>query len=228
MPGHIIFPHPSTADPDGLLAIGGNLEVNTLLAAYSQGIFPWYNDDSPILWWSPDPRMVLFPGKLKVSSSLGQKIRKKVFEVKLDANFEKVINYCATLERKGQQGTWITEDMKQAYINLHKAGYAHSVETYYNGSLAGGLYGVSIGKAFFGESMFRLVSDASKVALYYLVKVLKNNDYLIIDVQQSTRHLKSLGACEITRAQFLKILEKAVNLKGIEGIWHNSLIPDHP
>ncbi|MFO7655780.1 MAG: leucyl/phenylalanyl-tRNA--protein transferase, partial [Bacteroidales bacterium] len=212
----------------GLLAIGGNLEMETLLTAYSQGIFPWYNDDSPILWWSPDPRMVLFPGEFKASASLMQKIKRKVYEVKADENFEAVIRHCATVIRKGQQGTWITEEIQQAYINLHKAGYAHSLEIYSQGSLAGGLYGVSIGGAFFGESMFHLVTDASKVALYYLVQILKKNGYQIIDVQQSTRHLNSMGAREIPRKQFLMILEKTIKLKGIQGKWPDAFIPDHP
>ncbi len=224
----ITFPHPSTANPDGLLAYGGNLEVDTLLSAYSQGIFPWYGDDSPILWWSPDPRLVLYPDELKISKSLMQKIKKKTFEIRLDENFEMVIRQCAAIDRKGQNGTWITDDMQQAYINLHKAGYAHSVETYYNDTLVGGLYGVSIGGVFFGESMFYLETDASKVALYYLVKLLKKCHYRIIDAQQSTKHLKSLGAREISRNEFLNIIREAITQKGIEGKWKNLLISDNP
>ncbi len=222
------FPHPSTANPDGLLAYGGNLEVDTLLSAYSQGIFPWYGDDSPILWWSPDPRLVLYPDELKISKSLMQKIKKKTFEIRLDENFEMVIRQCAAIDRKGQNGTWITDEMQQAYINLHKAGYAHSVETYYNDTLVGGLYGVSIGGVFFGESMFYLETDASKVALYYLVKLLKKCHYRIIDAQQSTKHLKSLGAREISRNEFLNIIREAITQKGIEGKWKNLLISDNP
>lgn len=224
----IEFPHPSNADPDGLLACGGNLEVETLLSAYSQGIFPWYNNDSPILWWSPDPRLVLFPEDFKVSKSLMQKIRKKVFEIRLDSDFESVIYNCASVRRKNQPGTWITPDMQQAYINLHKAGYAHSVETYYNNTLVGGLYGVSIGGSFFGESMFYLMSDASKIAFFYLVKLLEQHNYKIIDAQQATKHLKSFGAKEISRNRFLLIVKEAISLKGIKGKWQNTLIPDNP
>ena len=224
----ITFPHPDTADPDGLLAYGGNLEVETLLSAYSQGIFPWYSDNSPILWWSPNPRLVLFPDEHKVSKSLMQKIKKHLFEIRVDENFEKVIQNCAKVDRKGQQGTWITFEMQQAYINLHQTGYAHSVEVYHHDMLIGGLYGVSIGKVFFGESMFYTETDASKIALYYLVKLLKKNKYKLIDAQQSTKHLKSLGAREITRNKFLEIIRVATQQKGIEGKWNVSSISDDP
>lgn len=214
-----VFPDPEAVDPDGLLACGGNLEIDTLLAAYSHGIFPWYNDDSPILWWSPDPRLVLFPEKYRPSKSLLQKIKKGVFEVRFDTNFEQVIACCAGVKRKGQNGTWITSEMQKAYIQLHKAGYAHSVETYLNNRLAGGLYGVSIGKAFFGESMFYHITDASKAAFHYLILRLQQWNFKIVDAQQSTRHLKSLGAEEISRKAFLRYLKIALISESKKGAW---------
>ncbi len=220
MPSDIIFPDPELADEEGLLAYGGNLEVGTLLHAYSLGIFPWYNDDTPILWWSPDPRMVLFPDKFRLSKSLNQKIRKKVFTVKFDTCFAKVIKSCAVVPRKNLSGTWINAKMQKAYLRLHEAGYAHSAEIFYNGKLAGGLYGISIGKVFFGESMFHLVTDASKVALYFLVNRLKRLDFAFIDVQQSTQHLRSLGAEEIPRKEFIVLLKQAIRAKTIKGKWN--------
>lgn len=213
------FPDPDSADKHGLLCYGGNLEVDTLLAAYSRGIFPWYSDGSPVLWWSPDPRLVLFPEKYRPSKSLLQKIKKGVFEVRFDTNFELVIALCAGIKRKGQNGTWITHDMQEAYILLHKAGYAHSVETYLDNKLAGGLYGVSLGEAFFGESMFYLVTDASKAAFHYLMLRLQQWNFKIVDAQQSTRHLKSLGAEEISRKAFLRYLKTALNSETKKGSW---------
>lgn len=214
-----IFPDPSLADEDGLLAAGGDLSVEALLTAYSMGIFPWFDESSPILWWCPDPRMVLFPDKLKISESLFQKIRNKKYQVLIDKNFHEVIHHCSAVKRKDQNGTWITAKMKDAYTVLHQEGYAHSFETYYEDKLAGGLYGVSLGKTFFGESMFHLVSDASKIALYYLVMVLKCLDFNMIDVQQSTTHMKSLGAEEIPREKFLKILASSMKSPTIKGSW---------
>ena len=214
-----IFPNPDKADPDGLLAIGGDLSVSTLISAYSRGIFPWYSQEMPILWWCPDPRLVLFPGKLKVSKSLKQIIRQKKYRVKTDTCFEKVIEYCASARRKGQEGTWITDEMKQAYIRLHNEGYAHSFESYYNNELAGGLYGVSLGRTFFGESMFYRMTDASKVALYYLVERLKEWKFHFIDAQQSTPHLKMMGAEEITRKEYLRILKISLGQPTIKGKW---------
>jgi leucyl/phenylalanyl-tRNA--protein transferase len=214
------FPDPETADPDGLLACGGNLEVETLLSAYSQGIFPWYSEGSPILWWSPDPRLVLFPENYKASGSLLQIIKKNIFEIRFDTSFEQVIFQCAHIKRKGQSGTWITPEMQEAYIRLHSAGYAHSAETYCNNKLVGGLYGVSIGAAFFGESMFYIMSDASKVAFHYLVKRLYQWRYRLVDAQQSTGHLKSLGAEEISRKNFLALLREALKEKGRTGKWN--------
>jgi len=215
----IQFPDPESADPDGLLACGGNLEVDTLLEAYSQGIFPWYSEDSPILWWSPDPRLVLFPENYKASRSLLQTVKKNAFDIRSDENFREVIHHCAHVRRKGQSGTWITPEMQEAYINLHEAGYAHSVETYYNHKLVGGLYGVSIGAAFFGESMFYLMRDASKVAFHYLMIRLCKWKFKLVDAQQSTKHLKSLGATEISRKNFLAYLKEAIKQKSRTGKW---------
>lgn len=214
-----IFPDPSLADEDGLLAAGGDLSVNALLAAYSHGIFPWFDENSPILWWCPDPRMVLFPEKYKVSDSLYQKIRNRKYHLRIDESFEKVIHQCAVVRRKGQHATWITVEMQDAYIALHQEGYAHSFEIYYEDQLAGGLYGVSLGKTFFGESMFFLKTDASKIALYYLVMLLKHLNFDMIDAQQSTNHLKSMGAEDIPRAKFLEILSSSLKYPAIKGSW---------
>jgi leucyl/phenylalanyl-tRNA--protein transferase len=223
------FPNPELADKDGLLCYGGNLEVDTLLSAYSQGIFPWYSEDSPILWWSPDPRLVLFPEKYVVAKSLLQKIKKEIFEIRFDTNFEQVIGRCANVERKGQKGTWITAEMQEAYIQLHKAGYAHSVETYYKKQLVGGLYGVSVGAAFFGESMFHIMTDASKAAFHHLMIRLNSWEFTMVDAQQSTRHLKSLGALEISRKMFLQYLKDALKQKSRKGKWNQSgSIADNP
>jgi len=205
------FPNPENADAEGLLAYGGDLNPTFLLSAYAQGIFPWFNSDKDeILWWSPDPRMVLFPERFKVSKSLKQTLRSGKFEVSVNQCFEKVILKCARIKRQGQAGTWITKNMQQAYNNLHSLGYAHSIETHYNQELVGGLYGVSIGKAFFGESMFHEMTDASKVALNTLVEICKLHDIHFIDVQQSTPHLRSLGADDIGRQSFLEKLAVAL------------------
>jgi leucyl/phenylalanyl-tRNA--protein transferase len=206
----ILFPDPELSYSDGLLAAGGNLEIPTLLEAYSNGIFPWYTEGSPILWWSPDPRMVLFPKKFRISKSLQQIVNSGKFEVRFDSAFDSVIENCARVRRKGQDDTWITGEMMVAYKRLHSEGYAHSVETYFNDKLAGGLYGVSLGGIFFGESMFYLIKDASKVALYNLIKKLISWDFDLIDAQQSTMHLKSLGAEEIARKEFLRLLKDSL------------------
>src|SRR3989339_1352447 len=161
------FPDPDTASRDGLLCWGGDLSPATLLQAYSKGIFPWFNDDEPILWWSPNPRFILFPDKLKVSKSLQKTIRENKYEIRFDTAFRDVVEHCKNVSRYDQLGTWITDDMVEAYCNLHELGFAHSVEAYYEGKLVGGLYGISIGRVFCGESMFHLKSDASKVAFYY-------------------------------------------------------------
>ena len=210
----IVFPHPSLAEKDGLLAIGGDLSIERLILAYTYGIFPWYNPGDPVLWWSPDPRCVLFPEKFKVSKSLKKIISKNFFKVKFDNKFREVIINCSCVNRKGQKGTWITNDMIEAYYNLYESGFAHSVEVYIEDNLVGGLYGVSIGKVFFGESMFSKVPNASKVALYFLVEKLKTQKYNIIDVQQTTLHLLSLGAEEICREEFQKILKNSITKQG--------------
>ena len=213
------FPHPSVAEPDGLMAFGGSLSPEWLLTAYAQGIFPWYSEGQPILWWSPDPRMVLFPEKFKRHKNLRRVVEQKKFEVRFDHDFSGVIELCSRVPRKGQSDTWITEEMKEAYKNLHRLGYCHSVETYYKGKLAGGLYGVSLGGTFFGESMFHLVTDASKVALWHLVDYCLMHQFDMIDVQQETSHLKSLGAVPLPRNDFLDLLEQSMKKPVRKGKW---------
>lgn len=213
------FPDLDEADESGLLAVGGDLSIERLKLAYSKGIFPWYEDGMPILWWSPDPRMVLFPDKMIISHSLKQSIRKQQFSVTIDKAFEKVIKNCAKTPRKGEKGTWITKEMKNAYIDLHKAGLAHSAEAWLDGKLVGGLYGVAIGKAYFGESMFHHVTNASKVAFYHLVEKLSAWEFKIIDAQVYTNHLESLGGEMIPRSQYIQILEKALLIEDVPGSW---------
>jgi len=212
------FPNPELSDEEGLLAIGGDLKPDRLIMAYEAGIFPWYND-GPILWWSPDPRCVLFPEKFKVSKNFKTIINKDTFTIKIDHDFEKVITYCAETKRPGQDGTWITNDMKKSYIRLHKLGYCHSFETYKDNKLVGGLYGVSLGKAFFGESMFHLESNASKFALYHLVQYALAKGFIFIDNQTTTNHLLSLGAEEISRKKFIHLLTISNRYKSIRGKW---------
>ena len=204
----IVFPELDLATEEGMLAVGGDLSVERLLLAYRSGIFPWYGEDEPILWWSPDPRMVLFPSKLKISKSLRKSIGSKSFTVTFNKNFPDVINLCASVKRKGQPGTWITREMMTAYIELHKIGMARSIEVWNNDKLVGGLYGVDLNekKIFCGESMFSLEPDASKVALYHLAEDLKKNGYLLIDCQIYTLHLEKLGAEEISRNEYLEYL----------------------
>lgn len=213
------FPEPSLAGEDGLLAAGGSLEPEVLLEAYSKGIFPWYSEGSPVLWWSPDPRMVLYPENLKVSKSFSSILRKKEFEIRVDSAFHEVIGQCADQPRPGQEGTWITAEMREAYIRLHNDGYAHSFETWKNGKLVGGLYGVSLGRAFFGESMFHLERDASKLAFYHLVEFSRSHDFDFIDSQQTTDHLRSLGAVEVPRIQFLDQLHNTLKKETLSGNW---------
>jgi leucyl/phenylalanyl-tRNA---protein transferase len=213
------FPDLDEADESGLLAVGGDLSIERLKLAYSKGIFPWYEKGMPILWWSPDPRMVLYPDKMIISHSLKQVIKKQQFTITIDTAFEKVIKNCAKTPRKGERGTWITREMKSAYCDLHKAGYAHSAEAWLDGELVGGLYGVAIGKAYFGESMFHHVTNASKVAFYHLVEKLSSWDFKIIDAQVYTNHLESLGGEMIPRSQYIQILEKALIVEDILGSW---------
>ncbi len=198
------LPDPSCADENGVVAVGGDLRFERLLLAYHNGIFPWYSKGEPIIWWSPDPRFVLFPDQLKVRKSLRQTLKRGGFEIRYDTAFAKVVAHCAKCPRAGQGGTWITTEMKQAYIDLHRRGFAHSVETWQDGQLVGGLYGVAMGPFFFGESMFHLVSDASKVALVALVSLYRNAPF--IDCQVHNEFFESMGACHIPRQQFLEIL----------------------
>jgi leucyl/phenylalanyl-tRNA---protein transferase len=190
-------------EPNGLLAAGGRLEVDWLLCAYSQGIFPWFEAGQPILWWSPDPRLVLTPKTIKISKSLGKLVKKHSYEVSFDTSFSEVIQQCAESRRRGD-GTWITEDMQAAYIALHEAGYAHSVEIWAGGDLVGGLYGIALGKVFFGESMFSKEDNTSKLALVYLTRQLELWGFELIDCQVTSEHLLTLGAVEIPRAEFIK------------------------
>ena len=214
-----VFPHPSLADDEGLLAIGGDLSPERLLQAYANGIFPWYSEDDPIMWFSPNPRCILYPEKLVVSKSLKKTVDRGVFEVRFDTNFTAVIAACATIERSDQDGTWITDEILEAYIRLHELGFAHSVESYLDGELVGGLYGISLGNAFFGESMFHTVSDASKVAFVHLVEQVKAWDFSFIDNQQVTSHLLSLGAETINRDCFLEMVGEALQKDTLRGSW---------
>lgn len=214
-----IFPRPEFAEKDGLLGVGGDLSPERLINAYANGIFPWYSDNQPILWWSPDPRLVLFPKDFKRNKSLKKVVAKNEFKIQFDTNFEAVIRNCAQIKREDQDSSWITEKMIEAYIKLHELGFAHSVETYFEDKLVGGLYGVSMGKAFFGESMFHNKTDASKVALWHLVDRLLEWNFDFIDAQQETNHLKSLGAIVIKREKFLNLLEIAIAKEGIIQKW---------
>lgn len=203
----LYFPPVHLAEPDGLLAVGGDLTQERLLLAYRSGIFPWYEGDH-ILWWSPDPRFVLFPDQLKVSKSMQQLLKKEAFTFTINKDFESVINNCKTVSRREQVGTWITPEVKQAYIQLHKAGYAHSAEAWLDGELVGGLYGIRLGNVFCGESMFSKVSNASKYAFISYVQVLKQEGVQLIDCQVYTPHLESLGAVMIDRIDFMDLLKK--------------------
>jgi leucyl/phenylalanyl-tRNA---protein transferase len=217
---NIKFPPPHFARKDGLLAIGGDLSRERLLLAYRKGIFPWYSDGEPILWWSPDPRLVLYPEELRVSRSLKRTIRKERFQITMDKEFYKVIQSCAEIRLNKKQPTWIVPEMINAYCQLHKSGYAHSVEAWHRGKLAGGLYGLALGKCFSGESMFTQVKDASKVAFVYLVIFLKSLGFQLIDCQVKTSHLMSFGAREISRKTFLQHLEKALDISQASGKWN--------
>lgn len=210
LPDEHIFPPPDLAEDNGLLAVGGDLSEPRLLLAYSMGIFPWYSENDPILWWSPDPRLVLFPDELKISRSLKQTINKHIFTVTIDKAFEEVIKNCASVHRKDDGDTWITDEMIEAYTRLYHSGFAHSVEVWSERKLVGGLYGVSIGSAFFGESMFTQKSNASKISFAALVQQLVRWDFSLIDCQISTPHLIRLGAREIPRTEFLSMLKSAL------------------
>jgi len=213
----LMFPDPNSANEDGIVAWGGDLNPSRLIRAYQNGIFPWYGKDDPIIWWSTDPRLIMELDDFKLSRSLKKSMRK--FEYKFDSNFTEVIKRCSSVKRENQDGTWIQDDIMEAYTLLHGMGIAHSVESYKDGKLVGGLYGVVIGKVFCGESMFSLVSDASKSAYAVLVKHLKFWGYDFIDCQVPTEHLKSLGAKEVPREYFLDRLHR-VNMHNIEHRWN--------
>ncbi|MBO4599308.1 MAG: leucyl/phenylalanyl-tRNA--protein transferase [Bacteroidales bacterium] len=213
------FPNPEEAEPDGLIAIGGDLSPERLIQAYINGIFPWYSEGEPLLWWSLDPRMVLFPDEFLCSKSLRRVVNSHKFEVRIDTAFEQVMRGCANALREGQEGTWITEEMVSAYMRLHQLGFAHSFETYFQGRLVGGLYGVSLGRFFFGESMFHTVTDASKVAFVRLVQFAQEHHFRLIDAQQETLHLASLGARPIPRRQFLSLLATLDPATTLRGRW---------
>ncbi len=203
----IKFPDPSEADESGLLCYGGDLKSDTLLSAYSQGIFPWYNAGEPILWWSPDPRCVLLPERLKISASMQALIKKDAFKVTYNMSFIEVVNGCSQAKRKGQEGTWIHGDMIEAYVKMHEKGHAISTEIWKGEKLVGGLYGIRIGRIFFGESMFSLVPNASKYGFIHLVQKMRNEGVILIDCQQTSKHLISLGAEEISRSEFHHMLK---------------------
>ena len=213
------FPPADRANKDGLLAFGGDLSPQRLVVAYANGIFPWYNEDEPLLWWSLDPRLIIRPGEMRVSKSLRRTLRSGKFEVRMDTNFREVMLHCAETPRKDQDGTWIQDEMVDAYCELHNLGIAHSFESYQDGELVGGLYGIAIGKAFFGESMFHTVTDASKVAFYHLHQFLQAHDFKLIDCQQETEHLMSLGAYSISRKDFLDELKTLTQEASLVGNW---------
>ncbi len=202
-----IFPDPELAEENGLVAIGGDLSINRLLAAYANGIFPWYMKGEPILWWSPNPRCILFPENIHISKSMKKFLNKNIYKVTYDVSFDRVIGMCRSLR---ENETWITDEMTDAYIRLHKAGFAHSVEVWHEEKLVGGLYGVSLGTAFFGESMFSTMENASKVALISLSQRLKAAGFKLIDCQVYNEHLKSMGAVNIPRIEFLRLLYESV------------------
>lgn len=213
------FPHPSLATEGGLLAVGGDLRPQRLILAYSHGIFPWYSEGRPILWWCPSPRLVLFPDELHVSRSLRKKMRQRPFEITFDRAFDAVMDACAEVDRPGQDGTWITAEMRQAYIRLFEMGLAHSIEAWEGTELVGGLYGVSLGGTFYGESMFAKRTDASKVAFVTLVEQLQRWDFDLVDCQVVTEHLLRFGAREIELAEFLERLRQSVGRQTRRGPW---------
>lgn len=213
------FPDPEFARDDGLLAVGGALTEDWLLSAYENGIFPWFSEGDPILWWSPDPRSVLFPGEVYIAKSMRSVLRNPAWEFSFDTDFDTVIERCALISRKGEDGTWITDEMREAYGRLHRLGMAHSAEVRIDGVLVGGLYGVSIGAAFFGESMFSEVPNASKYALIQMCRRLERLGFHFVDCQLPTTHLAAMGAEEMRRNSFLKLLGKAMREDTLRGNW---------
>jgi leucyl/phenylalanyl-tRNA--protein transferase len=214
------FPPVSCAldEPNGLIAAGGRLTVERLVSAYRQGIFPWYSEGQPVLWWTPDPRMVLEPHAIRIARSLRKRLRRRDYEVRVDTCFTAVVRACAE-PREGQAGTWITAEISRAYTALHRAGLAHSVEVWIDGALAGGLYGVALGRMFYGESMFARATDASKIALAHLARQLERWEFGLIDCQMETAHLASLGAHAVPRREFMSKLSELVNYPGRLGPW---------
>ncbi len=208
----LTFPPLEESKTSGLLAVGGDLSPERIICAYSKGIFPWYGEGAPIMWWCPDPRCVLIPSELKISRSLKRALQNNEFTFSIDNAFSEVINYCAELPRPGQNGTWLQPEMIEAYIELHKLGIAHSVEAWHEGELVGGLYGIVLGKVFFGESMFYLKENASKLAFLFLVEHLKKQEFQVIDCQQTTTHMLRMGAKEISRNDFINIITKHVDI----------------
>lgn len=219
LPDEPFFPPASDAETDGLLAIGGDFSVKRLVYAYASGIFPWFSQEGEIFWFSPDPRLVLYPGQFKKSRSFDRVIRSNKYEVRFDTAFKEVIEACAQVPRIGQEGTWITPDFVDGYLEIHQAGLAHSVEVFHEGRLAGGLYGVSLGLAFFGESMFHHERDASKIAFYYLSEQLHRWNFSFIDCQVESDHLLSLGAVRVARYDYLSQLETALKHPTRRGSW---------
>ena len=219
LPRELAFPDPALADEDGLLAIGGDLSPQRLIGAYAAGIFPWYSAGEPILWWSPDPRFVLDPARVHVGRSLQKVLTRRTYEITADLEFRAVMARCAGRRRPGQRGTWITPAMKQAYLRLHEAGLAHSVEAWLDGKLAGGLYGVSLGGMFFGESMFADEPDASKAAFVTLCRSLVEWDFDLVDCQMPTAHLATFGAKAMPRADFLQLLASSLEKPLRQGAW---------
>lgn len=219
----IDFPGPNESNEDGIIASGGNLSPGMLLSAYSQGVFPWYNEDEPILWWNPNPRCVLFPEKLHVSMRMERKLRNGHFVVRSDSNFNEVIKNCAGIKRRHEDGTWINTDIIKSYGKLHELGWAHSIEAFIPSEsgmvLAGGLYGVSLGRCFFGESMFSSVTDASKTAFINMVRALAALGIEMIDCQISTPHLLSLGAEDIPRTEYMRMLDSLLQFPDLKGKW---------
>ncbi|WP_299976466.1 leucyl/phenylalanyl-tRNA--protein transferase [Desulfobacula sp.] len=219
----IDFPPAWLSRSDGLLCVGGDLSPKRLLLAYENGIFPWFSKDEPILWWSPDPRLVLFPKDINISKSLNKKIRQNRFKVTIDNAFEQAIVSCARPRKNEDKGTWLVDEMIDSYIELHKLGHAHSIETWRDDRLVGGLYGVCLGGSFFGESMFSFESDASKIALVAIANHLKKCGFDLIDCQVTTNHLLNMGATEISRNSFLDIINQSVKREDIKNIWNPNI-----
>lgn len=215
------FPSVSRASPDGVVAMEGNLSPGMLLSAYRQGIFPWYSEGEPILWWSPNPRMVLFPEKIHISKSMSRSFKRERFSFSMDNQFREVVNSCSGILRKHEDGTWIIQEMKDAYTHLHELGWGHSVEVWEDNELVGGLYGLSMGSVFFGESMFSKKTDASKAAFIILAQTLGGLGFTMIDCQLYTPHLESLGAVKISRNEYIRLLNNGLEAKTRRGNWNN-------